>query len=147
MEIKVVRSILESSERAAERIRAMLNEHGIYMINLMGSPGAGKTTLITALARGLGDLRLGVIEGDVETTMDAEVMARLGLPVVQINTSIFGGNCHLKPTMVESALNDMPLRNLDLVIVENIGNLICPASFDIGADLAMLILSIPEGED
>ncbi len=149
MKINVIRNVMEANERAAEDVRSFTSLNGIKLVNVMGSPGSGKTTLITGLIREIRKLNrtCGVIEGDIETTRDAELMAELDIPVVQINTSVFGGQCHLEPSWILSALNQLPTGDLDVVFVENVGNLVCPAEFDIGADLSMAVLSVPEGVD
>jgi len=143
--IPVVENILSANDRMAARNRQALSEAGVYAINLMASPGAGKTSLILKTLEALqGRLRLGVIEGDLASSIDAEKAAAAGLPAVQINT---GGECHLDAVMMADALTALSLDGLDLVIVENVGNLICPANFQIGTDLNVLIASIPEGDD
>lgn len=143
--IPVIENILSANDQIAQKNRALLDEAGVFAINIMASPGAGKTTFILKTLEALqGRLRLGVIEGDVATSIDAEKAAAAGIPAVQINT---GGDCHLDAVMVARALPALPLRDLDLVIVENIGNLICPAGFALGTHLNVLIASIPEGDD
>lgn len=143
--IPVVENILSANDQIAQKNRSLLDEAGVFAINIMASPGAGKTTFILKTLEALqGRLRLGVIEGDVATSIDAEKAAAAGIPAVQINT---GGDCHLDAVMVARALPALPLRDLDLVIVENIGNLICPAGFALGTHLNVLIASIPEGDD
>ncbi|GAB4259404.1 MAG: hydrogenase nickel incorporation protein HypB [Thermoleophilia bacterium] len=140
--------LLAANDRHAQAIRALLAEHGVFAANLMSSPGAGKTALLEAtLARLGGDLRLAVIEGDIETTADADRLAPYGIPVVQINTGPFGGDCHLAAPLVAGALEKMELPGLDALIVENVGNLVCPAEFDIGEDRKVVLLSVTEGED
>ena len=129
----------------ATRNRAVLDEAGVYAVNVMASPGAGKTSLILKTLETLeGRLRFGVIEGDLATSIDAEKAIAAGLPAVQINT---GGECHLDAAMIADALPALPLNEIDLVIVENVGNLVCPANFQIGTHLNVLIASIPEGDD
>ncbi|OGD78537.1 MAG: hydrogenase accessory protein HypB, partial [Candidatus Coatesbacteria bacterium RBG_13_66_14] len=148
MEIKLVRKVLEAHEALAGEIRADLARRRIYCINVMSSPGAGKTTLLErTLASLSGELRAGVIEGDITTTRDAERIARHGIPVVQVNTEPFGGDCHVGANFVKSALGELPLEELDLVIIENVGNLVCPAEFDLGEDDKVVVFSITEGED
>lgn len=149
MKINVIRNVMEANERAAEDVRHLTSEAGVKLVNVMGSPGSGKTTLITELVRELRKKKrsCGVIEGDIETMKDAELMAGLDIPVVQINTSVFGGQCHLEASWILTALNQLPMKNLDVVFVENVGNLVCPAEFDIGADLSIAVLSVPEGVD
>jgi len=144
-EIKVYRDLMGANAKWASRSRHMLAELGIIMINLIGSPGAGKTTLLErTIGRLCGHLRVAVLEGDIETTCDAERLNALGIPVSQLLT---GGGCHLEAKMIHSALCDLPLSGLDMVIVENVGNLVCPAEFDIGELAKIAVLSVTEGED
>lgn len=143
--IPVVENILSANDRIADRNRVLLDEKGVYSINIMASPGAGKTSFILKTLEALkGRLKLGVIEGDLATSIDAEKAMAAGLPAVQINT---GGGCHLDAVMLADALPALPLSDLDLVLVENVGNLVCPANFQIGTHLNVLIASIPEGDD
>lgn len=144
MEIKVVRDVLKANDSIAEENRRLLRSHGLRSLNLISSPGAGKTSLIEATIGQLPELRLGVIEGDIATTRDAERVATLGIPVVQITTR---GACHLDASMVRSALTELPLSALDLVIIENVGNLVCPTSYDLGEDAKVVVISVPEGAD
>ena len=143
--VPVVERILSANDRMAARNRETLDQAGLFSINLMASPGAGKTSLILKTLESLGGrLRLGVVEGDLASSIDADKAAAAGLPAVQINT---GGECHLDAAMLADALNSLPLSELDLVLVENVGNLVCPANFQIGTHLNILIASIPEGDD
>jgi hydrogenase nickel incorporation protein HypB len=143
--VPVVERILSANDRMAARNRQVLDQAGLYSINIMASPGAGKTSLILKTLESLnGQLRLGVVEGDLASSIDANKAAAAGLPAVQINT---GGECHLDAAMLFDALNALPLDDLDLVLVENVGNLICPANFQIGTHLNVLVASIPEGAD
>lgn len=143
--IPVVENILSANDRIADRNRQMLDQWGVSAINIMASPGAGKTSFIIKTLDALrGRLKLGVIEGDLATSIDAEKAMAAGLPAVQINT---GGGCHLDAVMLADALPSLPLKDLDLVLVENVGNLVCPANFQIGTHLNVLIASIPEGDD
>ncbi len=143
--IPVVENILSANDRIAQRNRAMLDELGVFGINIMASPGAGKTSFILKMLEALnGRLKFGVIEGDLASSIDAEKAMAAGLPAVQINT---GGECHLDAVMLADALPAHPLKELDLVMVENVGNLVCPANFQIGTHLNVLIASIPEGDD
>jgi len=143
--IPVVENILSANDRIADRNREMLDQLGVYAINIMASPGAGKTSFILKMLEALnGRLKFGVIEGDLATSIDAEKAIAAGLPAVQINT---GGDCHLDAVMLADALPALPLKDLDLVMVENVGNLVCPANFQIGTHLNVLIASIPEGDD
>jgi len=137
--------ILAENEGDAEEVRELLRQKKVFLWNIMSSPGSGKTTFIIDVLQKLGSqYRFGVIEADIESTVDAEKMHALGVPTVQLRT---GGGCHLDAAMVMEALNKMPLDDLDVIIVENVGNLVCPAEFDIGATLATMLLSIPEGDD
>ena len=143
--IPVVENILSANDRIAQRNRELFDQLGVFAINLMASPGAGKTSFILETLEALnGRLKLGVIEGDLATSIDAEKAIAAGLPAVQINT---GGECHLDAVMLADALPSLPLQDLDLVLVENVGNLVCPANFKIGTHLNVLIASIPEGDD
>ncbi|GBD08464.1 Hydrogenase isoenzymes nickel incorporation protein HypB [Candidatus Thermoflexus japonica] len=143
--IPVVKAILQANEAVASENRAAFDRVGLLAVNLMSAPGAGKTSLIlAALAHLPPTLRVGVIEGDIASTLDAERIAAHGIPVVQINT---GGVCHLDAPMIRSALSHLPLEDLDLLFIENVGNLICPAEFDLGAHLNIVIASVPEGHD
>jgi hydrogenase nickel incorporation protein HypB len=145
MKVKVVTNILKANARIAEENRRTLHERGIATINLMSSPGAGKTTLLARTIRDLGaKVRFGVVEGDIQGTHDAEVIAALGVPVIQINTA---GGCHLDANMVQSVLAELPLDEIDLLVIENVGNLVCPAEFDLGEDAKAMLLSITEGDD
>jgi len=144
-QIPVVERILSANDRVAADNRARLEQHGITTVNIMSSPGAGKTTLLLATIRALGETcKIGVIEGDVASQVDAETIAAAGVPVVQINT---GGGCHLDATMVQQALEALPLDEIQLLFIENVGNLICPAGFDLGQDHNVALLSVPEGHD
>lgn len=145
MEIKVLHQIMDWNEDVSDEVASELSSHDICMINVMGSPGAGKTTLITSLIDSLKDgFRIGVIEGDIAGQIDAETIAKLGVPVVQLNTD---GACHIEAMSIKALLPDLPLSDLDIIFVENVGNLVCPAEFRIGETLRMTILSIPEGDD
>jgi hydrogenase nickel incorporation protein HypB len=144
-QIKVVERILSANDQIAEENRLRLLGQGILGVNIMASPGAGKTSVIMTTIRALqGRLRVGVIEGDVASSVDAERVATLGVPVIQINT---GGGCHLDARQVQEALNGLPLDRIDLLFIENIGNLICPTAFLLGESLRVAIASIPEGDD
>jgi len=145
MEIKVLKGILSANDQIAQENRQLLDSKGVLMINIMSSPGAGKTSLILQTIAGLrGKTRIGVVEGDVSSSIDAERVGREGVPVIQINT---GGECHLDANMVRRALNNLPLDDIDLLFIENVGNLICTAEFAIGAHKNAVIGSIPEGDD
>jgi hydrogenase nickel incorporation protein HypB len=146
--ITVVEGVLDANDRIAAANRADFDAAGVTVVNLMSSPGSGKTMLLERLAGMLDGVRLGVIEGDVQGSCDSDRIAHLHLPVVQINTaSGFGGECHLDANMVRSALSAMPLEELDVLIVENVGNLVCPAEFRIGEHARAMVISITEGED
>jgi hydrogenase nickel incorporation protein HypB len=143
--VAVVENILGANERLALSNRARLDAAGVYGLNFMASPGAGKTSLIERTIKGLsGELALAVIDGDVATSIDADRAAAAGARAVQINT---GGECHLDAVMLQQALAQLDLDGIDLLIVENVGNLICPASFALGTHQSVLIASIPEGDD
>ncbi len=145
MKVPVVKNILDANDRIAGENRSLFDSHGLYVINLMSSPGAGKTTLVEKTIQALwARYRIGVIEGDIQDTYDADRIAALDIPVVQINT---GGGCHIDGNMVREALPGLNLAELDLLIVENVGNLVCPAEFRIGEDVKVMLLSTPEGAD
>lgn len=145
MEIKVLHQVMDWNEDVSEEVKDTLAAHHICMINVMGSPGAGKTSLITSLIDSLKeDFRVGVIEGDIAGQVDAERIASLGIPAVQLNTD---GACHIEAMSIQHILPELPLDDLDVIFVENIGNLVCPAEFRIGESLRITILSIPEGDD
>lgn len=145
MKIPVVKQILSANDEIATENRALFAENGITGINLMASPGAGKTTFILATIDRLPKtVRPGVIEGDLASSIDADTIGARGVPVVQINT---GGGCHLDAPMIRSALPHLPVPELDLLFVENVGNLVCPAGFDLGTALNVVVASVPEGHD
>ena len=142
--ITVVRDLLATNKQAAAAIRTELRSRGILCINLLSSPGSGKTTLLEALVeRFRGRFRMAVIEGDIETERDAERIRAKGVPAWQITT---GGACHLEARMIGKVLGDVPAA-IDLLFIENVGNLVCPASYDLGEDLRLVLLSSPEGDD
>jgi hydrogenase nickel incorporation protein HypB len=142
--IPVVERLLTANEQVAADNRAIFAAQGVKVINIMASPGAGKTTLLMATIHAMQNRRIGVIEGDVASRIDAEKIATTGAPVVQINT---GGGCHLDAPMIRSALPELSLEGLDLLFVENVGNLICPVSFDLGQNVNVGLISVPEGHD
>jgi len=145
MEIKVLQNILNANDQIAEKNRQLLDDNQVFVINIMSSPGAGKTSLILETIRRLkGKIRVGVIEGDISSSVDAETVGKEGVAVIQINT---GGGCHLDANMVQNALSNLPLKDIDLLIIENVGNLICPANFALGDHRRVIISSIPEGHD
>ena len=145
LNIKVYRNLMGANDKWADKTRALLAKENVVMLNLIGSPGAGKTALLEQTVKKLSrQFAFAVLEGDLETKNDAERLARLGCKVSQLLT---GGGCHLEAKMVHHALRDFPLRRLDLVVVENVGNLVCPAEFDIGEHAKVGVLSVTEGED
>lgn len=145
MKIKVLKDILSANEQLAERNRQLLDSQGVFAVNLMSSPGAGKTSLILETIKKLkGKIKLGVIEGDVSSSLDAERIGKENVPVLQINT---GGGCHLDANMAHNALSNMPLQDIELLIIENVGNLICPAEFALGEHKKVVISSVSEGDD
>jgi hydrogenase nickel incorporation protein HypB len=146
--VDVHEHLLAANDLHAGGIRALLAEHRVFCVNLLSSPGSGKTALLEAsLLRFAQALRVAVIEGDIETSADADRLAPFGIPVVQINTGPFGGDCHLAAPLVAGAMAGLDLHNLDLLVIENVGNLVCPAEFDIGEDAKVIMLSVTEGED
>ncbi|MCU0576404.1 MAG: hydrogenase nickel incorporation protein HypB [Desulfobacterota bacterium] len=143
--IEIKEEILSDNKKEAENLRKLLKDRKTFLLNLMSSPGAGKTTLILKTIERLKDrLRIGVLEADIDSVVDAEKVAKVGIPAVQIRT---GGFCHLDASMVMRGLDAFDLSSLDLVIIENVGNLVCPAEFDTGAIRNAMILSVPEGDD
>ncbi len=144
-EIPVVEKILSANDRIAAENRQLLDAHGVVAWNVMASPGAGKTSLILRTIEALRDrVRIGVIEGDLAGRVDADKVAAAGAPVVQINT---GGGCHLDAPQVQSALARLPLEEIDLLFIENVGNLVCPSGWDLGEHYKMMIAHVPEGHD
>jgi hydrogenase nickel incorporation protein HypB len=147
---KVVQeNVLDANDTLARANRDLFDSAGTYTINMMSSPGAGKTALLErTLERLRGKLRLGVLEGDVQTTLDADRLARFHIPLVQVNTDPgFGGECHLDANMVRSGLGELPLDDIDVLIIENVGNLVCPAEFRVGEDIRVMVYSVTEGEE
>ena len=145
--VRVVEDALDANNTIARANRDDFDRHGVTVVNLMSAPGAGKTTLLERTLGGL-SVRAGVLEGDVQGSLDADRLAHLHVPVVQLNTGNgFGGECHLDANMVRSALPALPLEEIDLLIVENVGNLVCPAEFRVGEDVRIMISSVAEGED
>ena len=147
--VEVLREILGENDRTAAANRRDFGAAGVSVVNVMSSPGAGKTTLLRRVFLELGDtLRAGVVEGDIETSHDADLLAATGVPVSLVNTAAgFGGECHLDATMVRTALPQLPLDDLDLVVIENVGNLVCPAEFDVGEDAKAMVFAVTEGEE
>ncbi len=145
MEVKILKNILGANEQLAEKNRLLLEQNGVFALNLMSSPGAGKTSLILETIRRLKDeVKIGVIEGDISSSVDAEAVSKEGVAVIQINT---GGGCHLDANMISNALSSLPLADIDLLFIENVGNLICPAEFALGEHKKVILSSIPEGDD
>ena len=145
MKVSVVKNVLDANDRIAAENRELFDKNKVYVINLMSSPGAGKTSLVERTILALRDrYRIGVIEGDIQDTYDADRIAKLDIPVVQINT---GGACHIDGNMIREALPVFDLSKTDLLIVENVGNLVCPAEFKIGENVKIMLLSTPEGAD
>ena len=145
MKVKLVTNILEANDRIAAGNKKIFDEAKVFVVNIMSGPGAGKTSLIERTIMELnGKIKIGVIEGDIAGTDDAERIDKLGIPVVQINT---GGGCHLDANMIREVLEDFPLKDLDLLIIENVGNLVCPAEFNLGEDMKIMLLSLAEGHD
>ncbi|QJA06173.1 hydrogenase nickel incorporation protein HypB [Thermosulfurimonas marina] len=144
LRVEVAREILSRNKEVAERNRAWFQRLGVKAVNLVGSPGAGKTTLIEATARALSGRRLAVIEGDPETRRDAERLESLGIPVAAVTT---GGVCHLDAAMVHRAFHELAGPPPEILFIENVGNLLCPADFDLGEELSVVVLSVTEGED
>ncbi|MBW2709052.1 MAG: hydrogenase nickel incorporation protein HypB [Deltaproteobacteria bacterium] len=145
MKVSVVKNILAANDRIAQENRAIFDEKNLLVFNLMSSPGAGKTSLLEKTIGALKDqINMGVIEGDIQSSQDAERIAQKGVPVVQINT---GGACHLDGNMIRDTFHEFDFDALDLLVVENVGNLVCPAEFKVGEDFKVMILSVTEGED
>jgi hydrogenase nickel incorporation protein HypB len=146
--VKVVEEALDANNTIAQANRADFDRAGVRVVNLMSAPGAGKTALLERVVADLPGVRIGVLEGDVQGSLDADRLAALHVPVTQLNTDPgFGGECHLDANMVRSALPDLPLDELDLLVVENVGNLVCPAEFRIGEDTRIMVSAITEGEE
>jgi hydrogenase nickel incorporation protein HypB len=146
--IRIVEGVLDANDTIARANREDFDEHGVVTVNLMSAPGAGKTTLLERTVRDLDGIRVGVLEGDVQGTLDADRLASLHVPVTQINTDPgFGGECHLDANMVRSALGAVPLHDIDLLLIENVGNLVCPAEFKVGEHHRVMVSSVTEGED
>ena len=145
----VLEGVLDANDALAQANRERFDAAGTYVINMMSSPGAGKTALLERTLEQLrGQLRLGVLEGDVQTTLDADRLARFHVPLVQVNTdSGFGGECHLDANMVRSGLTEIPLEEIDTLVIENVGNLVCPAEFKVGEDARVMVYSVTEGEE
>jgi hydrogenase nickel incorporation protein HypB len=147
--IRVAEDALDANETIARANREDFDRAGVAVVNLMSAPGAGKTALLErAIEAGLDGTRVGVLEGDVQGSLDADRIAHLQVPVVQLNTDPgFGGECHLDANMVRSAIPQLPLGEIDLLVIENVGNLVCPAEFRVGEDARVMVCSVAEGED
>ena len=146
--VKIVEEALDANNTIAQANRADFDRAGVTVVNFMSAPGAGKTTLLERVAGDLPGVRMGVLEGDVQGSLDADRLAARHVPVTQLNTDPgFGGECHLDANMVRSALPNLPLDDIDLLVVENVGNLVCPAEFRIGEDVRVMVSSVTEGED
>jgi hydrogenase nickel incorporation protein HypB len=148
VKVRVVEDALDANNTIARANRDDFDRHGVTVVNLMSAPGAGKTALLERVLGDLGDVRAGVLEGDVQGSYDADRLASLHVPVTQLNTDPgFGGECHLDANMVRSALPALPLADIDLLVIENVGNLVCPAEFRVGEDVRVMVSSVTEGED
>jgi hydrogenase nickel incorporation protein HypB len=146
--VRVVEDALDANNTIARANRDDFDRESVTVVNFMSAPGAGKTTLLEQTVAALDGVRVGVLEGDVEGSMDADRLASLHVPVTQLNTaSGFGGECHLDANMVRSALPELPLADIDLLVIENVGNLVCPAEFKVGEDLRVMVCAVTEGED
>jgi hydrogenase nickel incorporation protein HypB len=147
--VRVVEDALDANNTLARANREDFDRAGVRVVNLMSAPGAGKTTLLERiLAEGLDGLRVGVLEGDVQGSFDSDRLSALHVPVTQLNTDPgFGGECHLDANMVRSAIPALPLEDIDLLVIENVGNLVCPAEFRVGEDVRAMVCSVTEGED
>ena len=146
--IRVVEDALDSNNTIARANREDFDRSGVRVVNMMSAPGAGKTSLLERTLEEMGDVRPGVLEGDVQGSLDADRLASMHVPVTQLNTDPgFGGECHLDANMVRSAIPELPLDEIDLLVVENVGNLVCPAEFRIGEDARVMVSSVTEGED
>ncbi len=146
--IEIITDVLDANRVVAEENRRILKQAGVFAINLMGSPGSGKTRVLERTLENIGNkIRAGIIQGDITTTLDSERLMKFEVPVVQINTEPFGGDCHLGANLVQRAVKSMDLSQIGLLFIENVGNLVCPAEFDIGENLKMLVFSVTEGEE
>src|SRR4051812_3486686 len=145
--VRVVEDALDANNTIARANRDDFDRAGVTVVNLMSAPGAGKTTLLERVVGALDGVRVGVLEGDVQGSLDADRLASLHVPVVQLNTGAgFGGECHLDANMVRSALAALPLADIDLLVIENVGNLVCPAEFRVGEDARIMVSSVAEGD-
>ena len=145
MEIKVMKNIMDANHKLAQRNRNYFKDNGITAVNMMASPGAGKTSIIIKIIEALKDsIPINVIEGDIASSIDAEKIDRMGIPVMQINT---GGGCHLDANMIDAAIKHLKMSKGTILFIENVGNLVCPSAFDLGEGMRMVIASVPEGHD
>ncbi len=148
VKVRIVEDALDANNTIARANRHDFDHAGVAVVNFMSAPGAGKTALLERVVRALDGVRVGVLEGDVQGSMDADRLAHLHVPVVQLNTSgSFGGECHLDANMVRSAIDALPLEDIDLLVIENVGNLVCPAEFRVGEDARIMVTSVTEGEE
>lgn len=148
MEVKIVQNILAANDALAEKNREIFEKQGIFVINLLSAPGSGKTTLLEKTIAALNkEMKIAVIEGDISTSRDADRLKKYEIPVVQINTENIGGDCHLDANMIHSAINNLDLSSIDLLIIENVGNLVCPAEFKVGENCKVVMISVAEGDD
>jgi hydrogenase nickel incorporation protein HypB len=146
--VRIVEEALDANNTIASANRADFDRHDVTVVNFMSAPGAGKTSLLEKVVRDLPGVRVGVLEGDVQGSMDADRLASLHVPVTQLNTANgFGGECHLDANMVRSAIPELPLDDIDLLVIENVGNLVCPAEFRVGEDTRVMVCSVTEGEE
>jgi hydrogenase nickel incorporation protein HypB len=146
--VRLLENVLDANGTLAQANRADFDRASVAVVNLMSAPGAGKTTLLERVLGDLDGVRVGVLEGDVQGSLDADRLASLHVPVTQINTDPgFGGECHLDANMVRSAIPSLPLEEIDLLVIENVGNLVCPAEFRVGEDFRVMVSSVTEGED
>ena len=146
--VRIVEDALDANNTIARANRDDFDRHEVTVVNFMGAPGAGKTALLEQVLRDLGSVRAGVLEGDVQGSLDADRLASLHVPVTQLQTAQgFGGECHLDANMVRAALPSIPLEAIDLLVIENVGNLVCPAEFRVGEDARVMVCSVTEGED
>lgn len=148
MQVKIVQNILAANDVIAEKNKEIFKKNNLFVINLLSAPGSGKTTLIEKTLKHLKkEIKIGIIEGDISTSRDAERLKKYEIPIVQINTENIGGDCHLDANMVHSAINNLNLSEIELLIIENVGNLVCPAEFNVGEDCKVVIMSVVEGDD
>jgi hydrogenase nickel incorporation protein HypB len=146
--VRIVEDALDANNTIAQANRADFDRAGVTVVNFMSAPGAGKTSLLERVVGDVPQVRIGVLEGDVQGSMDADRLAGLHVPVTQLNTDpSFGGECHLDANMVRSALSEIPLQEIDMLVIENVGNLVCPAEFKVGEDVRVMVSSVTEGED